>query len=75
LDEFFWKKLRERGHAPVSKMEDKLPREQDVCFELGESLMETIVFELCAETVDACLAAGDGGAHRIELCTALSEGD
>lgn len=36
--------------------------------------MQKIVFELCAETVDACLAAHAGGAHRIELCTALSEG-
>jgi copper homeostasis protein len=36
--------------------------------------MSKIVFELCAESVDACLAAYAGGAHRIELCTALSEG-
>jgi copper homeostasis protein len=36
--------------------------------------MKKIVFELCAESVDACLAAYAGGAHRIELCTALSEG-
>jgi copper homeostasis protein len=36
--------------------------------------MQKIVFELCAESVEACLAAHDGGAHRIELCTALSEG-
>jgi copper homeostasis protein len=36
--------------------------------------MHKIVFELCAESVDACLAAYAGGAHRIELCTALSEG-
>lgn len=36
--------------------------------------MRKIVFELCAETIDACLAARDGGAHRIELCSALSEG-
>jgi copper homeostasis protein len=36
--------------------------------------MQKIVFELCAESVDACLAAHAGGAHRIELCTALSEG-
>jgi copper homeostasis protein len=36
--------------------------------------MRNIIFELCAETLDACLAARDGGAHRIELCTGLSEG-
>jgi copper homeostasis protein len=32
-----------------------------------------ITFELCAETLQACLAAGQGGANRIELCSALSE--
>ncbi|MDE1177245.1 MAG: copper homeostasis protein CutC [Edaphobacter sp.] len=32
-----------------------------------------VIFELCAETLDACLAARDGGADRIELCSALSE--
>jgi copper homeostasis protein len=32
-----------------------------------------ITFELCAETLQACLAAGEGGADRIELCSALSE--
>ncbi len=36
--------------------------------------MRTIVFELCAESIEACLAARDGGANRIELCSALSEG-
>jgi copper homeostasis protein len=36
--------------------------------------MRKIVFELCAETIDACLAAKEGGANRIELCSALSEG-
>jgi copper homeostasis protein len=36
--------------------------------------MRNIVFELCAETIDACVAARDGGANRIELCSALSEG-
>jgi len=36
--------------------------------------MSKIVFELCAETMDACLAAREGGADRIELCSALSEG-
>ncbi len=36
--------------------------------------MHEIIFELCAETIDACLAARDGGAHRIELCSGLREG-
>jgi copper homeostasis protein len=36
--------------------------------------MRKIVFELCAQSVDACLAAHAGGAHRLEVCTALSEG-
>ncbi len=30
------------------------------------------VFELCAETLSACLAARHGGADRIELCSALA---
>ncbi len=33
-----------------------------------------IVFEVCAETLEACIAAREGGADRIELCCALSEG-
>jgi copper homeostasis protein len=36
--------------------------------------MHKIVFELCAETMEACLAAREGGADRIELCSGLSEG-
>ena len=36
--------------------------------------MRTIIFELCAEDIDACLVAREGGANRIELCSALSEG-
>jgi copper homeostasis protein len=36
--------------------------------------MRKIVFELCAETVAACVAAREGGADRIELCSALREG-
>lgn len=36
--------------------------------------MAGIVFELCAESIQACLAAREGGAHRIELCSGLSEG-
>jgi len=36
--------------------------------------MRHITFELCAETLEACLAARDGGAHRIELCASLDVG-
>ena len=36
--------------------------------------MRDITFELCAETLAACLAARDGGAHRIELCANLDVG-
>lgn len=36
-------------------------------------MKRAITFELCAETLQACLAAGEGGADRIELCSALSE--
>lgn len=36
-------------------------------------MTRAITFELCAETLQACLAAGEGGANRIELCSALSE--
>ena len=32
------------------------------------------VFELCAESLSACLAAREGGACRIELCSALNDG-
>jgi copper homeostasis protein len=32
-----------------------------------------IVFELCAESAEACIAGQEGGADRIELCTALIE--
>lgn len=31
-----------------------------------------IVFELCSESIEACVAAEEGGAHRIELCSALA---
>ena len=36
-------------------------------------MSEHVVFELCAETLAACEAAREGGADRIELCSALSE--
>jgi copper homeostasis protein len=34
----------------------------------------SIEFEVCAEGLEACDAAREGGAQRIELCCALSEG-
>jgi copper homeostasis protein len=36
--------------------------------------MRDILFELCAETLPDCLAARDGGAQRIELCSNLDVG-
>jgi copper homeostasis protein len=39
-----------------------------------EQMNQTILFELCAETLDACLAAKPGGASRIELCSHLEVG-
>ena len=46
----------------------------DEVFANGVLLMRTIVFELCAENIESCLVAREGGANRIELCSALSEG-
>ena len=36
--------------------------------------MANILLEIVASTVDDCLAAESGGADRIELCAAISEG-
>jgi copper homeostasis protein len=37
-------------------------------------LSREIVFEVCAEDLESCVAAREGGADRIELCSALVEG-
>ena len=37
-------------------------------------MSQPIVFELCAESLEACLSARPGGADRIELCSTLSVG-
>jgi copper homeostasis protein len=41
---------------------------------VADALTNKIIFELCAETLPACMAAEPGGADRIELCTSLEVG-
>ncbi|NDV56943.1 copper homeostasis protein CutC [Bacteroides sp. 519] len=36
--------------------------------------MNRMVFEVCANSVESCLAAQGGGAQRVELCAGISEG-
>ncbi len=36
--------------------------------------MSEIIFEVCANSLQSALAAQDGGAHRIELCSSLHSG-
>ncbi|MEG1563392.1 MAG: copper homeostasis protein CutC [Bacteroides sp.] len=36
--------------------------------------MKNIQFEVCANSVESCLAAQEGGAHRVELCAGIPEG-
>lgn len=42
--------------------------------ETSQSSGHKIVFELCAQQLEACLAARPGGADRVEICTRLDVG-
>ncbi|EGJ71058.1 Copper homeostasis protein cutC [Bacteroides coprosuis DSM 18011] len=36
--------------------------------------MKTYTFEVCTNSVESCIAAEKGGAHRVELCAGIPEG-
>ncbi len=39
-----------------------------------ENIPQPVIFEVCANSVESCLAAQEAGAHRVELCGGIPEG-